>query len=418
MKTTLALILLFAVFSVQANDIIYTINAVLKGNPATIDSLKLENISSSEVLVFNETSSHSNIKLNLTNGSIVTSIREIKNTELISVVENTKGKITLTSGSSEQIQIALSITNINGQIVYSGKTSLSGNLEITLPHAELYIVKVFSKYGTQSFKSMGSDKISSFYLTQTGGYASPSQKSANLNSITNSKFNLGDTLLITAYKNDFYPKSKQVIIQQTGNLNFIFDTTAVIDIDGNIYRTTTIGEQEWMAEDLKVSHYPNGTEIPLITTDTVWAKLGDNDTDDAYCFYNNINDSRFGALYTYAAAKDACPTGWHLPSDEEWAILENYVSNDGHNGTVGVALRDSIRFYGTDNYGFTALMAGVRFGSGSGRFIHRGFYAYWWTSTATSSEIAYYRNMGRNFLGVFREPVAKSCGYSVRCIKD
>jgi hypothetical protein len=63
-----------------------------------------------------------------------------------------------------------------------------------------------------------------------------------------------------------------------------------------------IGTQIWMAENLKVSHYPNGDTIPYVINNSVWSNLEDNDTDGAYCFYNNDNTTDYGVLYTYAAA--------------------------------------------------------------------------------------------------------------------
>jgi uncharacterized protein (TIGR02145 family) len=122
-----------------------------------------------------------------------------------------------------------------------------------------------------------------------------------------------------------------------------------------------------MAENLKTTHYPNGNVIPLVTDNTTWGNLGDNNTDDAYCYYNNNANNEadtYGALYTYAAAKDACPTGWHLPSDAEWTTLKNYISAEGHNGIEGTTLKAIAGWNnngnGTNNYDFSALPGGHR----------------------------------------------------------
>lgn len=94
----------------------------------------------------------------------------------------------------------------------------------------------------------------------------------------------------------------------------------VTDIDGNTYKTVTIGEQTWMAEDLKTATYNDGTEIPNVTV------TEDNELDSlnkgAYAWYDN-EESRgetYGALYNWYAVKTGklCPDGWHVPSDEEW----------------------------------------------------------------------------------------------------
>ncbi|MEA3316716.1 MAG: FISUMP domain-containing protein [Bacteroidota bacterium] len=195
------------------------------------------------------------------------------------------------------------------------------------------------------------------------------------------------------------------------------------DIDGNVYEIVTIGDQVWMAENLKVTQEVNGTAIDLVTDDTEWANLGDNDTDKAYCYYMNSADSaaKYGALYTYAAAKDACPTGWHLPSDAEWTELTDYLAANGHSGTEGTALKATSGWNGsgngTDDYDFSALPGGYRYDY-DGAFDSVGNLGYWWSSTESSSSDAYYRYLYYNFSGVVRYSDYKSYGFSVRCVRD
>jgi uncharacterized protein (TIGR02145 family) len=199
--------------------------------------------------------------------------------------------------------------------------------------------------------------------------------------------------------------------------------STLTDADGNTYNTVWIGNQQWMAENLKVTKTVNGNVIPLITDDTEWSNLGDNNTDSAYCYYSNSTDSlaKYGALYTYAAAKNACPTGWHLPSDAEWTELENYISNDGHSGTEGTALKSTSGWNnsgnGTDNYGFSALPGGFR-GSSNGTFNYVGYYGYWWSATGYNSSDAYLRSLDYNNSVVNRHNYGKSNGFSVRCVRD
>ena len=99
----------------------------------------------------------------------------------------------------------------------------------------------------------------------------------------------------------------------------------VTDIDGNVYKTVKIGEQRWMAENLRTTHYANGSAIPLVESISRWDNLGY--ADEAYCYYDNsaANGNTFGALYTGEAAKNACPSGWHLPDDTEWKELEMFL---------------------------------------------------------------------------------------------
>lgn len=197
---------------------------------------------------------------------------------------------------------------------------------------------------------------------------------------------------------------------------------ALMDYDGNTYKIVEIGTQMWMAENLKVTHYPNGDVIPNVADNTAWANLGGNDTDKAYCYYSNSVDSlaKYGALYTYAAARSACPAGWHLPTDTEWTELENYITNDGHSGTEGTALKSTTGWNsngnGTDDYGFFALPSGSRYTDGA--FNTVGDYSYWWSATESSSTNAYYRYLYSNYLVVSSYNSFKSYGFSVRCVRD
>ncbi|MFB6318398.1 FISUMP domain-containing protein [Saccharicrinis sp. FJH54] len=227
----------------------------------------------------------------------------------------------------------------------------------------------------------------------------------------------------------------------------------ITDIDGNEYGTVLIGEQLWMDDNLKVTQYANGTPIPHVTGDDNWAALGDNNTDKAYCWYNDddANKDVYGALYTYAAAingvpfdgtnlvQGVCPDGWHLPSDAEWTILENYLADNGYNydGTIGGG-REKIAksmasqtgwssssnegAVGNDpasnnSSGFSALPGGyLRYASGT--FYNAGNLGYWWSSTEYLSTTAYYRSLTYLNASVYRNDYYKSTGFSVRCVRD
>ena len=231
------------------------------------------------------------------------------------------------------------------------------------------------------------------------------------------------------------------------------------DIDGNIYKVIQIGDQCWMAENLKVTHFPDGTPIPHVPNDEDWLNLADNNTDAAYCFYNNDESLGYGALYTYAAAKEVCPDGWHLPSDEEWRTLELYLTNNGYNydgsigysssetysNRIGKALASATGWHVSDEIGkignkqetnnasgFNVLPVGIRsFHVNSSGVEDACFYdyegesSYFWTSTeypkseqydykklAMVRAFSYYNSF------VFRGFISKSRASSVRYIKD
>ncbi len=100
----------------------------------------------------------------------------------------------------------------------------------------------------------------------------------------------------------------------------------MVDIEGNVYRTVKIGNQTWMAENLRTTKYNDGQDIPLVAGSYAWGSL----TTPGYCWLNNdqTNKNIYGALYNwYAADADKlAPTGWHVPDNEDWAVLVSYLA--------------------------------------------------------------------------------------------
>ena len=207
------------------------------------------------------------------------------------------------------------------------------------------------------------------------------------------------------------------------------------DYDGNNYTSIIIGGKEWMAENLKVTHYPNGDLIPLVTDNTAWGNLAANNTEDAYTYYNNNANGEadtYGSLYTYAAAigdnwardntanQGVCPDGWHLPTDVEWLELETYLGTNAGSKLAGYAtlwsdgnLDQSIDF-GTS--GFSALPSGIR--DNNGTFYFFGVNSFWWSASENDSSSATNRYLDFNNTTVYSNNYDKSNGFSVRCLKN
>lgn len=195
----------------------------------------------------------------------------------------------------------------------------------------------------------------------------------------------------------------------------------VTDIDGNVYQTVTIGTQVWMAENLKVTHYRNGDAIPNVTDNGTWSGL----TTGAYCAYNNDenNVATYGRLYNWYAVADSrniAPAGWHVPTDEEWQTLVDYLGGSSVAGgklkETGTAHWNSPNEGATNESGFTALPGGYRYDSGL--FVNMGDYAYFWSSTEYSSYFAWYRYLSFSHSQVGRTNLIKRLGFSVRCVRD
>ncbi len=174
----------------------------------------------------------------------------------------------------------------------------------------------------------------------------------------------------------------------------------VSDIDGNVYKTEIIGDQEWFAENLKTTRYNDGAAIPHVTDDRQWSNLSTG----AYCWHDNDrnNGKIYGALYNWYAVNTGriCPDGWRVPTDEDWTTLVNYLGGEGIAGGIlkatgaleaGDGLWDDPNYGATNETGFSALPGGLCWSLGS--FGNIGNYGYWWSATEYSAAHAWYRSM-------------------------
>ena len=209
-------------------------------------------------------------------------------------------------------------------------------------------------------------------------------------------------------------------------------TGTVTDIDGNVYQTIIIGNQEWMMENLKVTRYRNGDLIPNVTDDDEW----ENTSNGAYCIYDNdpSNADTYGNLYNWYAVDDTrglAPACWHVPTDDDWKELEMFLG-------MTQAQADSIECRGTNEgsklaggdlwddgdlvnnaefgtSGFTALPGGGRLW---GSFWDIGYGAGFWSSSVEySTNYAWYRALGDWTSEVYRYIYYLESGMSVRCVR-
>lgn len=193
------------------------------------------------------------------------------------------------------------------------------------------------------------------------------------------------------------------------------------DIDGNVYKTVTIGSQVWMAENLKVKHYRNGSLIPQVTDNTEWGNL----TSGAWCYLDNdaANAGIYGLLYNWFAVNDLhnlAPTGWHIPSDAEVAVLVNYL------GGVDVA-GDKLKETGTVHWiapnqgasnssGFSALGSGYR--TYTGTYQEKNYSSSYWNSIEFNEFNGDFWSLSSGMANVYSNSYFKVAGMSIRCIKD
>lgn len=207
--------------------------------------------------------------------------------------------------------------------------------------------------------------------------------------------------------------------------------------DGRTYRFVEIGNQVWMAENLKYLPHVSG---PTSGSDTEahYYVYGYNGTDVAAA-KETANFSTYGVLYNWAAAMNGqassnsnpsqvqgiCPTGWHLPSDAEWTELTDFVGGidvaGGKLKEAGIAHWAAPNAGATDEFGFTALPGGAR-DNYNNIFYNITAFGFWWSSTedTDSGEVnhAWYRTMNYLYQEVTRYHFPKGKGLSVRCLQD
>jgi len=199
-------------------------------------------------------------------------------------------------------------------------------------------------------------------------------------------------------------------------------TENITDIEGNVYHTIIIGTQVWMVENLKTTRYNDGTEIPFIVdTSAVWYELNA----PGYCWYNDdeTTKDRMGGLYNWHVVNTGkvCPKGWHVPTDEEWAILIAYLGGEKVAG--GKMKASGTEFWlapnagASNSSGLTVLPAGFRGKSG---FISHAVNsnALFWSSTAFNDADAWTWYLIYDSEAAGRNNGGKYHGFSIRCIKD
>jgi uncharacterized protein (TIGR02145 family) len=185
--------------------------------------------------------------------------------------------------------------------------------------------------------------------------------------------------------------------------------------DGNVYKYVKIGNQVWMAENLRYLPSIVGPDTDSKTTPYYYV-YGYNGS-DVNAAKATANYATYGVLYNWTAACNSCPAGWHLPSDAEWKEL---IDNLGEASVAGSKLKSisgwSSDGNGTDEYGFTALPGGYRHGSGA--FTSIGDQGYWWSATDNGPNYAWSRDLISTTSYVYRSLNNLELGSSVRCVRD
>jgi uncharacterized protein (TIGR02145 family) len=209
-----------------------------------------------------------------------------------------------------------------------------------------------------------------------------------------------------------------------GNSDAVFNPSleygTMTDQDGNTYKTITIGDQIWMAENLRTKKYVDGTKISHVKDHTAWFEKASG----AYCSYNNTENAdsirTYGLLYNgYALASGKiAPEGWHIPTIEEWNIMIDYLGGNsvahGHLKESGLVHWNSPNTDADNLSGFTALPGGFR---ECMEFMEHSRSGWWWTASGVNPNI---RTVVLDYYygEVCYAMQTNNKGLSIRCVKD
>ena len=202
------------------------------------------------------------------------------------------------------------------------------------------------------------------------------------------------------------------------------------DVEGTVYKSVYIGNQLWQAENLRTTKFNDGTPVLMVENQTNWFKnFSTNTTTPMASVYNNdltLKQSH-GVLYNWYVI-DAlsngnlkiCPQGWHVPTDNDWKILEEYLGGSERAGgkmkEVGSLNWVNPNTSATNESLFSALPSGYRLYNGN--FSYKGNYGFYWSSTENGASHAYFRYLYNESARIIKNSIYKSSGFSIRCIKD
>jgi uncharacterized protein (TIGR02145 family) len=316
---------------------------------------------------------------------VVSSERRIKDAEI------TKLKDLKTSLESKNIVLTTNIIQLESKI-----SSLTSNL-----------AQLESKNSTLSFNS---GKLTSELQ------ASKTELTTNQQTISSLQSQLAILSDSLAYMRSEFMKPKPAPRQVVS-----ITSTDQVSFKGN-YATVNIGYQVWMVENLNTARFLNGDPIIEAKTDWEWENAGNNGQ-PAWCYYENKpgNGVKYGKLYNWYAVNDPrglAPAGFHVPSDEEWTTLTDYLGyvNAGKKMKTSTGWKYGVN--GNNSSGFTGLPGGYR--SDDGTFFHIGGYGHWWSSSESGygTGSAWDRTLNYDSETSYQHNSEKHKGFSVRCLRD
>lgn len=414
-------VVISVLYTLTANSQNYLISFEGTGASSTVNSIKVENLMSGRTLTLNgddilhltgttgiystENDQSSGIKIYpnpMTENSVMEVYPPVAGDAVITVYDMTGRQLFRKQSYLDKSRMEFTLSGFkNGLYLINVKGNsyqITGQLFCTVGSAvEIKIEKI-----SNNLQSVYSEK-SEMDFKGTGA-------------TVDMQYSTGDRLKFIGISGIY---STVIMDIPTSSKTLTFTFIACTDGDANNYSIIKIGTQMWMAENLKTTKYNTGLIIPLESDNSIWANLAAH----AYCWYNNevMNKNIYGALYNWYTIGNSnlCPAGWHVPLDQEWTTLQDYI---GYGLYAGGKLKETGTVHwitpnrgATNETGFTALPGGLR--NINGLFGEIGLSGVWWSSTETSST-AWARSLQFNEGDIYKGASPKKYGHSVRCLKD
>jgi uncharacterized protein (TIGR02145 family) len=348
------------------------------------------------------------------------------------------------SGPYEKINLAMSAVEVwrNYESEFDlVRTNDPNEAEINITSATIYdtdqfgltnvgFIKIFSntKVDVKMYNTAGCNYlIPNFWtksLTHEVGHAlglthfSPPAYSPCL--LPNSQDISSLPMMGTLYENCPTFNKREITQCDIDKLHAIYSPLTCTDVEGNSYKVVRIGNQIWMAENLRTTKYQDGYNIPNVTDNNDWSNL----ITGAFCWHsNNVTyKNTYGALYNWYAVNSGklCPNGWHVPGDSEWTILTSFLGgvNIAGGKMKSVTGWHSPNTGATNESGFSALPGGARADDGAFDGSIGSSIGNWWSATGVSYSSAWKWSITYDSHEIYRNDRNKKAGWSIRCVKN
>ena len=425
LKNFLSIILLIiSMANLKSQD--YTLNFTGAGASNKIDTIIVKNLTQgTSMILYGNTVLHLRADLSIPSDNIPPD--EESEHELVFSPNPMNEFSLMTFDMAHPGATIIELFDISGRKITQVQESLfSGRHTVRIEGLKsgIYIVRQTAQgYSRVGKLISGSDEVDKVGITYVNIAAIADRKNTLKSAYTDSvmQYNSGDTLLMTFVSGDY--KTTLSDVPETDK-TIVCNFYQCRDFQNKNYPVVQIGNQVWMAENLKSTVLNDGTKIPEVTHGNEWCQL----ISPAYCWYANDSvaySNPYGPLYNWYTVKTGklCPEGWHVPSNEEWATLVNYV---GGVEIAGAKLKEagsdhwSSPNIGMNSVGFSALPGGLRYGivhSDSGNFVGVRESGDWWTSSEYDGSIGAHDYCMSSLAWISAGCITSfESGHNVRCI--